>query len=185
VNDTTTLFDKITKYNSIFNDKADYDLYKFSVFLYQKIWTMKNSDIRTNDYPIEQRDLISKGGFVFLHIISSLMFSLAEFLEDGKVTSIRHNKNIVIETPARKNEFTKRKKWLFEKVQDDNLLDDYYSNAKTIFFRAADEYARTTNKSRYSLFKLRGFDKDYLRPEIDRYLDEGLVFGTVTINEEA
>lgn len=170
VNDTTTLFDTETKYNSIFNDKADFDLYRFATILYQKIWTIKNSDIRNNDYQSEQRDLISKGGFIFLHIMSSLLFSDAEFEENGEIKQSKLTKNIVIETPARKNEFTKRKKWLFEKLKDDFFLDSYYLYAKDIFFKAADDYAKATNKSRNSLFKNRGFDKDFLRPQIDSFL---------------
>ncbi len=172
VNDTTTLFDTESKYNSIFNDKADFELYKFSTILYQKIWTIKNSDIRANDYASEQRDLISKGGFIFLHIMSSLLLSDAEYKEEHEIKKSKLIKNIVIETPARKNEFTKRKKWLFEKIDDDSLLEEYYSSSKQIFFIAADEYSRNTNKTRNSLFKLRSFDKDYLRPAIDKYLTE-------------
>ena len=102
VNDTTTLFDTETKYNSIFNDKADFELYKFSTILYQKIWTIKNSDIRTNEYQNEQRDLISKGGFIFLHIMSSLLFSDAEYKEEQITRKSKLTKNIIIESPARK-----------------------------------------------------------------------------------
>lgn len=172
VNDTTTLFDTETKYNSIFNDRADFELYKFSTILYQKIWSIKNSDIRTNDYQSDQRDLISKGGFIFLHIMSSLLFSDAEYKDEQTIKTSKLIKNIVIETSARKNEFTKRKKWLFEKIIDDVLLDSYYATAKEIFFNAADEYSRITNKSKNSLFKFRNFDKDYLRPQIDKYVTD-------------
>ena len=170
VNDTTTLFDTESKYNSIFNDKADFDLYKFSTILYQKIWTIKNSDIRTNDYSIEQRDLISKGGFIFLHIMSSLIFSDAEYTENSTIKKAILTKQIIIETPARKNEFTKRKKWLLEQIDTDEFLESYYETAKQIFFSAADDYVSATLKTKNSLFKFRGFDKDYLRPKIEAYL---------------
>lgn len=170
VNDTTTLFDTETKYNSIFNDKADFDLYKFSTVLYQKIWTIKNSDIRANEYQSEQRDLISKGGFIFLHIMSSLLLTDAEYKEEQVMKKSKLIKNIVIETPARKNEFTKRKKWLFDHLEIDGFLEPYYEIAKELFFKSADEYVKTTNKSKNSLFKLRGFDKDYIRPQIEKYL---------------
>lgn len=50
LNDTANLFETATKYNSIFHDSADYDIYKFSTILYQKIWSMKNSDLRNNSY---------------------------------------------------------------------------------------------------------------------------------------
>jgi hypothetical protein len=172
VNDTTTLFDTETKYNSIFNDKADFDLYKFSTVLYQKIWTIKNSDIRANEYQSEQRDLISKGGFIFLHIMSSLLLTDAEYKEEQLIKKSKLIKNIVIETPARKNEFTKRKKWLFDNIETENFLETYYEIAKELFFKSADEYVKTTNKSKNSLFKLRGFDKDYIRPQIEKYLTE-------------
>ena len=169
VNDTTTLFDTEQKYNSIFHDKADFEIYKFSTILYQKIWTIKNSDIRANDYQSEKRDLISKGGFIFLHIMSSLLFSNAEYQErDGTKNTSVLTKPIVIETPARKNEFTKRKNWLLEKVTNDAVLEGYYMVAKEIFFAAADEYAKATGKSKASLFKSRNFDREYLLPQIDK-----------------
>ena len=171
VNDTTTLFDTETKYNSIFNDKADYEIYKFSTILYQKIWTIKNSDIRTNEYQNEQRDLISKGGFIFLHIMSSLLFSEAEYKEEQETKTSILVKNIVIETPARKNEFTKRKKWLLEKINEDVFLEEYYKTAKEIFYLAAGEYSASTGKSKNSLFKFRNFDKDYLRPQLSKYFE--------------
>ena len=168
VNDTTTLFDTEGKYNSIFSDKADFDLYKFSTLLYQKIWSLKNSDIRTNDYSNEIRDLISKGGFIFLNIMSSLLFSNAEFKDGERITSKNLTGNIVIEMPARKNEFTKRKKWLFENLNDDKLIEKYYENSKVIFESAARNYSKNTGKAINSLFKNRSFDKDYLRPQIDK-----------------
>lgn len=170
VNDTTTLFDSEVKYNSIFNDKADFDLYKFSTLLYKKIWTIKNSDIRANEYMSEQRDLISKGGFIFLHIMSTLLFSDAEYKEDGIAKTSKLIGSIAIDMPARKNEFIKRKKWLLQKIEDDQSLDSYYENSKRIFFDAANEYAETTKKSKNSLFKFRNFDKEYLRLHIDKYL---------------
>lgn len=172
VNDTTTLFDTETKYNSIFNDKADFDLYKFSALLYQKIWTLKNSDIRTNEYQSQQRDLISKGGFVFLHIMSSLFFSNAEFKDGENTIKSKLTGPIVIETPARKNEFTKRKKWLMDKIGSDTLLQAFYDEAKEIFTDAATEYQKNTGKTMNSLFKSRNFDKDFLRPAIEKYLTE-------------
>ncbi len=63
LNDTAKLFETEAKYKSIFHDSADYDIYKFSTLLYQKIWTLKNSDLRNNEYSQEEKDLISKGGF--------------------------------------------------------------------------------------------------------------------------
>lgn len=71
---------------------------------------------------------------------------------------------------GRKNEFTKRKKWLLEKIDTDDFLESYYNTAKQIFFSAADDYVDATLKTKNSLFKFRGFDKDYLRPKIETYL---------------
>lgn len=170
VNDTTTLFDTEIKYNSIFNDKADFDLYKFSTILYQKIWTLKNSDIRTNSYQNQERDLISKGGFIFLHIMSSLLFSHSEYKEGENIITKNLTGNIVIETPARKNEFTKRKKWLLENLDDDIVIEIYYNISKQIFIDSATEYTKNTDKTMNSLFKYRSFDKEYLRPAIDKFL---------------
>lgn len=169
VNDTTTLFDTETKYNSIFNDKADYDLYKFSTILYQKIWSIKNSDMRVNDYPSETKDLISKGGFAFLHLMSSILFSEAKYKEGAEDKTSTLIKPFVIETPARKNEFTKRKTYLFKELADDASLEECYKLAKDIFFLATEEYSKNTGKTKSSLFKFRNFDRDYLRPQIEKY----------------
>jgi hypothetical protein len=166
INDTSTLFESQGKYNSIFHDGADYDIYKFSSLLYQKIWTTKNSDIRGNTYADEKRSLISKGGFVFLHIMSSLMMSRAEYKSGTETVISEHTSKIDIDVPARRNEFTKRKKWLFEKLDDDTFIIDIYSEAKEIFLAAADKYSEATGKEKVSLFKNRSFDKDYLVAEI-------------------
>lgn len=168
INDTSTLFETSGKYDSIFHDGADYDIYKFSAILYQKIWTIKNSDIRSNTYSDEKRSLISKGGFVFLHLMSSLMMSRAIFNVGTSTSSSEQISNIDLNVPARKNEFTKRKEWLFKHLEDDTFLNTIYDESKIIFFRAADEYAIKTNKEKVSLFKNRGFDKEYLIPEIKK-----------------
>lgn len=166
INDTSTLFESQGKYNSIFHDGADYDIYKFASVLYQKIWSMKNSDIRGNTYSDEKRSLISKGGFVFLHIMSSLMMSRALYKSGNTEKNSVQIAKIDIDVPARKNEFTVRKKWLFEKIEVESFLNDIYIEAKEIFMEAAEKYSTTTNKEKVSLFKNRSFDKDYLIPEI-------------------
>ena len=182
VNDTSTLFDTEAKYNSIFHERADFDLYKFSTLLYQKIWTLKNSDIRTNDYSNEDRDIISRAGFLFLNIMSSLLFSEAEFKEGDNTISKKLTGHISIDSPPRKNEFTKRKESLFAILENDKLMEDYYAKAKELLFNSAYTYAKNTSKSVNSLFKNRNFDKDYLRPEIDKYLDSKV--STMTTGEE-
>jgi len=171
VNDTTTLFDTPTKYNSIFNEKADFDIYKFATQLYQKIWTLKNSDIRGNEYQSEIRDLISKGGFAFLHIMSSLMFSEAQFKVGEEMKKQNLNRKFLLETPLRKNQFSKRKNHLFTMLENDETLEKNYNTAKSILESAAEKYERTTGKTKISLFKSRGFDRDYLIPEIEIYLN--------------
>ncbi|WP_353722064.1 AIPR family protein [Dyadobacter sp. 676] len=171
VNETTTLFDTETKYNTIFSDRADFDLYKFSTILYQKIWTLKNSDLRTNVYHLQEKDLISKGGFIFLHTMSSLMMSYAKF-KDGE--EVKNNKisNFLIDTSSRKNDFTKRKDSLFKMLEDDSVVENYYKTAKVIFESAASSYTQSMGRSTNSLFKYRNFDREYLRPAIDQYLTE-------------
>ncbi len=166
INDTSTLFESQGKYNTIFHDGADYDIYKFSSVLYQKIWSMKNSDIRGNTYSDEKRSLISKGGFIFLHIMSSLMMSRALYKSGNTEKSSEQTGKIDINVPARKNEFTIRKKWLLEKVENEDFLNKIYNESKEIFMEAAEKYSSATNKEKVSLFKNRNFDKDYMIPEI-------------------
>ena len=167
LNDTSTLFETSTKYDSIFHDSADFDIYKYSAILYQKIWTMKNSDLRGNDYPDEIRSLISKGGLVFLHIVSSLMLSRVIVKNEDivKLTS-----PLLISSPVRKNPFTKRKEQLFRELDNEKFLEKIYTEAKDIFFSAAEEYKKITSKEKISLFKNRAFDRDYLKPEIEKHL---------------
>lgn len=171
-NDTATLFDTESKYNLIFHENADYELYAYAVKLYQAIWSMKNSDLRNNNYESEERDLISKSGFVFLHIISSLMFSEAEFMEKGGKKIEKWTAPFSIKTPPRKNEFVKRKKWLLEKIKDENYLDAKFEIAKKIFKQSVSKYSTETGKTKISVFKNRHFDKDYLRPAINKYFDK-------------
>lgn len=170
LNDTASLFETEAKYNSIFSDAADFDIYTFSTILYQKIWTLKNSDLRNNAHQDDIRGLISRGGFVFLHCMSSLILSDSEFKTDKNTTKRACTKNIVISTPARKNEFVKRKTSALKLLSDDNYLKDQYEIAKDIFFRAAEKFSTKSAKSKISLFKNRNFDRDYLRGEIDTYI---------------
>lgn len=167
MNDTSTLFETQSKYNSLFNDSADFDIYKYATILYQKIWTMKNSDLRGNNYDDSTRSLISKGGLIFLHIVSSLMMSRV-VVKDEEVVKL--TSSLIIDAPARKNPFSKRKEQLFKQLDDDKFLDTIYEEAKEIFFEAAELYQTATKKEKISLFKYRSFDRDYLRPTIDNHL---------------
>lgn len=175
INDTATLFDTSAKYNMIFHEKADYELYYFSVRLYQHIWKLKNSDLRNNEYEPDERELISKGGFIFLHIISSLLFSEAEFLELGHKVKRKITGKISIKVPARKNEFAKRKGWLLKAINDENILEREYHEAKKIFNLAATSYSDTLKKNKLSLFKNRHFDEQFLIPAINKYFEKGKI----------
>ncbi len=172
VNDTAKLFDTEARYNSIFSDSADFDLYKFAAILYQKIWTFKNSDLRTNSYKNLERGLISKGGFIFLHIMSSLLMSYAHYKEGESFYYQECAGPISINTPARKNEFTKRKKWLFKTLEKTKEIEEYYEVSKEIFLSAAYNYSSSIGKPINSLFKFRSFDKDFLAVAIEQYLAE-------------
>lgn len=169
MNDTSTLFDSEGKYDKIFNAKSDYDYYRFAVNLYQKIWTLKNSDLRTNDYPSDEKDLISKGGFVYLNIMSTLLLSEAEFTKDSNKVKEPLFKKIDISATPRKNEFTKRKKSVFELLENDDKLLDLYKTSKNILIEASTAYVQKTDKTIISLFKYRSFDRDFILPIMDEY----------------
>jgi len=169
MNDTSTLFDSEGKYDRIFNAKSDYDFYRFAINLYQKIWTLKNSDLRTNDYPSDEKDLISKGGFVYLNIMSTLLLSEAEFLKSSDKVKEPLFKKVEISAPSRKNEFTKRKKSVFELLDNEDKLLDFYKTSKNILLEAAGDYVTKTDKTIISLFKFRSFDREYILPLMEEY----------------
>lgn len=167
VNDTSTLFENETKYNSIFNNSADFDIYKFAAVLYQKIWSLKNSDMRLNSYDNEEKSLISKGGFVFLHIMSTLILSFATIEKDAlDIHGVKIIDNINIGFPPNKNNFSNNKEWIFQVIANDVFLEEIYAYSRVIFFKAAEEYSSKTLKLKQTLFKNRGFDKEYLRHTI-------------------
>ena len=172
LNDTANLFETEYKYNSIFHKCADYDIYKFSTILYQKIWSMKNSDLRNNSYQEETRELISKGGLTLLHCMSSIILSEAKYKNGNHQTTSSLTKNIVISTPKRKNEFSKRKADAFRIINDEKKMEAAYDISKSILEKAASKYSTKSRKSKSSIFKNRKFDKDYLQLEIDLYIEE-------------
>jgi hypothetical protein len=172
MNDTSTLFDSEGKYDTIFNAKSDYDFYRFAVNLYQKIWTLKNSDLRTNDYPSDEKDLISKGGFVYLNILSTLILSEAKFSQNSNKVKEPLFRKVDISAPSRKNEFTKRKKSAFETLDDDDKLHDLYKISKNILTEASNVYVNKTSKTVISLFKYRSFDREYILPIMSEYYKE-------------
>ena len=75
-------------------------------------------------------------------------------------------------TPSRKNDFTIRKDFLFRKLEDDVYMDAKYKLAKRIFTASVRRYAKANpDKTENSFFKNRSFDKDYLRPVINQYVN--------------
>jgi hypothetical protein len=171
LNDTATLFESEAKYDKIFHESADFDIYTFSILLYQKIWTLKNSDLRNNSYSSEIRDLISKGGLTLLHCMSSLILSESSFNSNGINEKTPLTGRIAISNSAKKNEFTKRKNSAFLILADEDQLQIYYDRAKVILFDSSEQHAKNTGKAKMSIFKNRNFDIDYLIPEINAELD--------------
>ena len=107
---------------------------------------------------------------MFLHCMSSLILSKAEFKTVGGTKAESFSKNIVISVPARKNEFVKRKDSALKLIKDDAFLKDRYEDAKKILLNAAEKYSAAIGKSKASLLKYRNFDRDFLRPEIDAFM---------------
>lgn len=168
LNDTGGLFSSKAKYGLLFCDDADFDIYKFSVLLFQKAWSLKNSDLRTNTYKEEQKSIVSKGGLLFLHAMSSLLLSEATYGKDNE-------KSILISTldigaPQRKNEFYKRKTSAFKLLENDAWTKSCYENARKIIFHAIEKYSTETGKDHGSVFKYRPFDREYLKPAIFDHL---------------
>ena len=82
---------------------------------------------------------------IFLMSATSLLiYSLYKSGSEQK--SSEQTSKIEINVPARKNQFTIRKKWLLEKLEDETYLNDIYMEAKEIFFKAAEKYSVATSK---------------------------------------
>ena len=81
VNHTKDLFENPDLYKKIFNITADYNAYRFACKLYQKIWRLKSSDLRTNKYDPETKELRSKSLFCLLHISSSILFKTTDKID--------------------------------------------------------------------------------------------------------
>lgn len=154
VNHTKDLFSSEDEdlYSKIFNKSADLDAYLFASRLYQKLWSLKNSDLRTNDYDQETKELKSKSLFCLLHIISSLLFNRVDKID--------------ITQPVRHNIFSKEKKSLFKKLDDTKKLQKIYDAASAIFLTCADMYGANTKKVKNTLFKARTFDFEYIVPHL-------------------
>lgn len=168
INDTSEYFSNEKNYSFIFPENPDLDLYFFAVSLYQKIWSLKNSDLRTNTYTGKDKTYISKGGFLFLHIASSLIFSKAK---DNKGLSSIICDSIDVSIPAKKNKFSLIKKSAFSILEDDAEMKNLYEKSKDILIKSIMVFEKSTGKEGVSAFKVRSFDKDYLIPAVKEYLD--------------
>lgn len=170
LNDASTIFDSEQKYKSIFNDLSDYDIYKFSCLLYQKVWNLKNSDLRTNDYSPEIKSIISKSGFPILHLMSSIILSKSSFVENGVETFEPLTASIDLSNSSKSSPFQKRKKSAFAHLEDDSKMKDFYELSKKSLLISLENYSKDTKKEKISAFKYRKLDKDYLIPELLNHL---------------
>ncbi|CAI8949977.1 AIPR family protein [Pseudomonas sp. IT-P44] len=168
LNDTGGLFSSEAKYGALFCDSADFDIYKFSVLLYQKAWSLKNSDLRTNTYSEEHKSIVSKGGLLFLHVMSSLLLSASTYGKDNE-KSLQIS-TLEIGAPTRKNEFVKRKDSAFKLLENDAWLKTCYEKSRSLIFEAIEKYSKTTGKEYGSVFKYRPFDREFLKPTISEHL---------------
>lgn len=158
VNHTKDLFQESDLYKKIFNIDADYDAYLFAVLLYQRMWSLKNADLRNNGYEAEEKELRSKSLFCLLHIASSLIF--------------RHSDKVEIAQPKKKNLFSKNSKRAIDYLRKEKKVEKLYEKSAKIFLTCTDDYYKATKKVKNTLFKNRGFDRDYIIPVIKKTLGE-------------
>ncbi|WP_180177757.1 AIPR family protein [Acinetobacter sp. YH01005] len=166
INDVKKCFEINTLYQSIFDETTDFDIYKFSTLLYLKTLSLKNSDLRNNQYELEDKSLISKSTFVILHILSSLVISNSQSDNDEQCT----NSTKKIKIAEKKNDFNLKKKNIFLNLEDNEFMKKLYSKSIEILLEAANQYTKSTGKERNSLLKQRKFDNDFLIPCIDSFL---------------
>lgn len=167
VNDTSKLFEDEQRYKRIFNPNCDLDVYLFSAILYQKIWSLKNSDQRNNEYVYVERELISKGGFLLLNVMSRIILSNSSYKEGGEVKKDTFTDRVNVDNASKKNPFVKRKKSAFKLLEDESFMRKAYELSREIYIQAAKIYSEKTSKSQLNLLKHRAFDKDYLLPAIE------------------
>ncbi len=156
VNHTKNLFENPDLYKKIFNINADYDAYRFACKLYQKIWRLKNSDLRTNKYDSETKELRSKSLFCLLHISSSILFKTTD--------------TINIAEPKRKNKFSLIKEELFRILNDDKEIQEIYNTSAELFMKCTNSFGTNTGKVKNTLFKNRSFDKDYIISAVSEHI---------------
>lgn len=153
LNDVRKIFDNENLYSKIFNTDTDYNAYLFAHKLYKKIWVQKNLDLRKNKFTQENKDLLSKSFLPLLHISSSLVFQrqMPVIFKEGK-----------------KNEFSTLQENATSKM--DLNIEEIYENAKKIYFDSVKKYKKNTGKNAMTLLKQRSFDKEYIVPEISKFL---------------
>jgi hypothetical protein len=156
LNDLKNIFSNEKLYKSIFNIEADYDAYLFAYKLYKAIWLQKNIDLRNNKYKPDKKELISKGLLPILHIASSLI--------------IGSEKPVVFQKAGKKNPFSLIKKSSLEKI--DKEIEQVYQNAKNIYFECIGAYQNKTTRNPVTALKQRNFDKGYIVPTVERFLQK-------------
>ncbi len=169
LNDIGTVFNNVHKYNSLFSDAADFDLYAFCVTLFQRTWSLKNSDLRTNEYSALEKSLISKSGWPILSVMGCFIMSESKITKDGVTEPVLGK--IDINTPQRKNPFSLRKQDIAKKIENADYLKNCYERSKVVVLTAIDKFALATNKEKISAFKHRAFDQDYLEPILSDYYE--------------
>lgn len=167
INDIKTCFESSSQYQSIFDETADFSIYRFSTFLYLKTLSLKNSDLRSTLYNSEDKSLISKSTFVILHIISSLILAESSFDSETQKYSY-FTKRIKIN--EKRNEFNIRQEKCFSILEDNEKMKELYTDAVKILFMSVDFYMASSGKEKLSFLKQRKFDHDFLIPNIDKFL---------------
>ena len=100
------------------------------------------------------------------------MFSDAEFNEKKVKKAEKCVSSFDIKVPIRKNKFSVRKANLFTMLDSEDYMNECYESAHKVFKAASRAYgAANTNKPLNSLFKYRGFDKDYVKGILDKFVD--------------
>lgn len=171
VNDTIKLFNEDRLYNSIYDPRADFIIYKFGIALYFRTWSLKKQDLRTNTPKGEERELVSKGGFIFLNIISCFLICIvSNQTDEASIKNIITSK-LKLNIPKRKNEFTAKNELLFAVVNNDGIMEQIYLFAKSVLSKVLVDYKKTTDKTIGAMFKYRALDKEYVLPTLIEHMD--------------
>lgn len=100
------------------------------------------------------------------------MFSDTEFIAKGVMKKEKLITDFEIKAPLKRNRFSLRKKWPFEKLTDDTYMAEWYDSAKRVFKIGIRNYSvKNQDKPGNSLFKNRSFDKDFLKHTISKFIE--------------